>query len=193
MKHPRPHRDQQRLHQKGKTSSHTVTRLPLPQATAAPHGEIAPEPLVPLVGKENPGGTTILGVSWREPMFWFHVTGITKNLQAQSPGIRLWVRRVEGLATTNMWVMADWVHTCNAQVVIPVSDFAHLQNQIKDTLWPGNLAGCNMPYSDPQRESLSSPRAWLAFSYCYGVLKTRDNSLEKILMLGKIEGRRRRD
>ena len=50
-----------------------------------------------------------------------------------------------------------------------------------------------MPYSDPQRESLSSPRAWLAFSYCYGVLKTRDNSLEKILMLGKIEGGRKRE
>lgn len=34
--------------------------LPLPQDSTTPCGEVSPEPLVPLVKKEKPGGTTSL-------------------------------------------------------------------------------------------------------------------------------------
>lgn len=39
-----------------------------------------------------------------------------------------------GLTTTSTCIMADQVHTCRAQVGIPTSSFAHLQNHQKYTL-----------------------------------------------------------
>lgn len=44
-------------------------------------------------------------------------------------GLWLWWRSGEGFATASMQILADQVHTCSAQVVIPTSTFAHLQNQ----------------------------------------------------------------
>lgn len=38
--------------------------LPLPWASAAPHGEDFPEPPVPLVGKENPERQPALPALW---------------------------------------------------------------------------------------------------------------------------------
>lgn len=53
---PLEHRNHDRLHQKGKRSSYTLTTSPLPQANVALCAELSPETPVPPVAKENPGG-----------------------------------------------------------------------------------------------------------------------------------------
>ena len=55
------------------------------------------------------------------------------------------------------------VHICSVWVVNPTSDIVGLQNQIRGTLWPGNLGGggTDLTDSDPQR-SFISPRAHLS-------------------------------
>lgn len=45
----------------------------------------------------------------------------------------------EGFATTSRQILADRVHMGSAQIVISTSGFAHLQNQVGGTLWPGNM------------------------------------------------------
>lgn len=61
--------------------------------------------------------------------------------RAQPLGIWMW-QEGNGLATTSTWILADWVHTGSAKVVIPTSNFAYLQNQVGDGLSPRNLEGC---------------------------------------------------
>lgn len=47
-----------------------------------------------------------------------------------------------GLATTGTHILSGQVHPCSAEVLIPTSSFAHLQNQVGVALWPRNLVGC---------------------------------------------------
>lgn len=85
----RYHRNQDRLHEKNKRSSCTLTTLPLSQASAAPHREVSPEPLVPSVGKRA-GETTnpdpSIAGCLKESLLRSHTTGIA----GESSGLSHW-------------------------------------------------------------------------------------------------------
>lgn len=59
----------------------------------------------------------------------------------QTLGGWLWWKRWEGSITTSTQILADEIHTCSAQVIIPISNFACLQKQVEGALWPGNSVG----------------------------------------------------
>lgn len=141
------HGDQDWLCQKRKRSGYMLSTLPLPQASTVPCRKAFPEPPVPLVppvGKEN------LGHGNQPPRIvgYFAVTPILilyhEDCRA-STELSLWefdLNREAGRNLQQPVILEDGVHTCYAQIVIPTSSFAHLQNQIRDTLWQGNLMEC---------------------------------------------------
>ena len=71
--------------------------------------------------------------SW-ELLFWICLTRIS----GESAGLNHWEAdcngEVEGLPTTSTWILADHIPTSRAQVVVPTSGFAHLQNQDGDSV-----------------------------------------------------------
>lgn len=129
----------------GEGGSYTLTSFLLPQASAAAHGHVSPEPLAPPVKKRTQRGQPThqqdCGLLCGSPYSDSHSGDFRGICVVQSPRSWLWWRKREGLATTSIWILADGVPTCSAQVVVPVSSSAHLQNQVGGGLWPGNSAG----------------------------------------------------
>ena len=125
-----------------KKNGHTLTKLPLPQASAPSHGNICPEPSVPPVGKEKPQGITSI------PSIMSHFVGAS---------IRCYTMKIVGVSTglnhlefdcdgeggecvaTSAWILAD---TCSTQAVVPTSSYAHLRNQVGVAPWQENAMGC---------------------------------------------------
>lgn len=102
----------------GNRSSYTLTTSIHLQKSTTLCREIFPEPLVPSVEKENPGGTTSLiqhcGVVLWEPH------GSYKGIYGARPsGIWLWQGSRERFAIISTQILSDWVRICNAQVVNP--------------------------------------------------------------------------
>ena len=70
--------------------------------------------------------------------------GLQGNLGAQLLGISPWHGKGEGLAIISTWILANQIYTCNVQVVIPTSSFAHLWNWVgmqsdQGIRWDGDL------------------------------------------------------
>ena len=89
--------------------------------------------LWPLQWVKRPRGSSqsppaALGLFCGSPYSDFVPLGLQGSLWLSATGIGLWERMGEGLATTSTWILADWVHTCSGQVLIPASGFAHLQS-----------------------------------------------------------------
>ena len=76
-------------------------------------------------------------------LLWSGTTGIA----GESAGLNHWKSNCDGekggIKENSIWILVDWVHICRAQVVIPTSSFAHLQNKVRDALWPENSVGCH--------------------------------------------------
>ena len=120
LKHPIPHKGQDRLALEGKRSDYTLTALPFLQLSAAPQGEVSPEPLVSSVRKENLGWQTplpsIVSCFAGTPTPILHHEDCREICMAQPLEIWLWQSREEGLAMTSKEILADWVHICKAQI-----------------------------------------------------------------------------
>lgn len=78
--------------------------------------------MAPPEGKEKPEGKVNIVGCFVVPLLWFCSPGITGNLTVSENG--------KGLPTTSIQILADEVHTCRAQVVVPTSSFIQLQNQV---------------------------------------------------------------
>ena len=144
----------------------TLTALSLPQAIAVPHGR-SPWASSSFSEKREPGGGQpahlALWATLRESLLWLCNTGDCRGIWgAPLLEIWLWWRRKEGLATTSIWILADQIHTCSAQLVIPNSGFAHLQNQLRSILWPGKLVRCRSAWFRFSNEEFAGTRAWFA-------------------------------
>lgn len=137
-----------------------LTTLPLPLVSAVPCKELAPEPLVPPVGKESLEGTTrppqncgsLCGSPFSDLTSW----GWQGNLWGSATGNLTMAEKQEGLSTTSTQILADRVYTYGAQLVTPTNIFAHLQNKVRPTrtrefgrVWKPDL--------DLQRRSFLAP------------------------------------
>lgn len=106
------HRDQDRLHWKGKRSGYGLMALPLPQANIASYRKVSPEPTVPPVGK-GVGYSNSLLVFWVtswEPILWSHPQGLLRNL---------WSSTMENLIMTKRGGESDYDKVSNNQSVEP--------------------------------------------------------------------------
>lgn len=81
------------------------TTLPLPQASTTPCGEISPEPSVPPIGKENPGGSNPPHLQ-----HWGHFVRAPTLIVPQGLQGNLW-----GSATGNLTVMEKREGVCKNQ------------------------------------------------------------------------------
>lgn len=100
-------------------------------------------------GKREPGGGSqsppALWVALQEPVLWSHTMGTAVESAGPHAGNLSVIEKKGGLATTlraGTQILSGQVPLCSAQVLIPTSSFAHLQNQVRDALWPRNLVGC---------------------------------------------------
>lgn len=129
------HRDLDRLNKKGTHRGYMLTTLSHPQASIAPYREISPEPPVPPVGKENPGGVhpafpSIVGWSVRTPILTLHHRGCRGIWSSQTLRTWAWWKMREELTTTSTWQITGLNRLSlllQCQEVIPTSSFAHLQ------------------------------------------------------------------
>ena len=102
-----------------------LTTLPLPLVSAAPCKELAPEPLVPPVGKESLEGTTrppqncesLCGSPFSDLTSW----GWQGNLWGSATGNLTMAEKQEGLSTTSTQILADNVSSaCGTQYALPI-------------------------------------------------------------------------
>lgn len=80
-------------------------------------------------------------------------------------GIWLWWKRDEGkggLTITRTQILAKLVHTFSTQVVILISSFTHLQNQVEANPDQGPQQGVDLPDSNAQMRSFTGHRSQLA-------------------------------
>lgn len=80
---------------------------------------------------------SVCGSLYSDILSW----GLQQNLwicATQPLWIWLWKRRRKGLKTTSTNTLADQIHICSAQGVIPTSNFV----QVNSTLLPENSEGC---------------------------------------------------
>ena len=97
------------------------------------------------------------GSLWGSPYSNLTPQELQGNLQSPATENLTVMEMEEGLATTSIWILADGVHTCFAQVAIPTNGFAHLQNQVRDT--QGNWWSTDLSVLDPQVRSFAGSRA----------------------------------
>ena len=130
------------------------------------HREVSPEPLIPPVEKRT--WWALLPQHCRSlcssPYTDLTPRGLQGNLWGSTTGNLTVTEKGRVLTTTSTWILADWVHTCSAQVVISTSSFAHLQNQVGSTLWWRNSAGCWLLNLNPLTRNFARPRAQFAQS-----------------------------
>lgn len=164
------HRDHDRLHWNSKKSSYTLVALPLPEASTALCREVfpaTPAPPAP-VGKENSRRTTSHFPSIVDHFVGVLLCSCPTGIAVESSGLNPRESDCdreggEGLATISMQILADQIHTCNAQVIITTSNFAHLWNQVSGVFWPGKSVGYRYTWFRPQMRNSPSPRAWFAY------------------------------
>lgn len=70
--------------------------------------------------------------------------------------------KVMRLPTPGTRISADSVPTCSAQVIVPSSGFAHLQNQGAGAVRPEDSPGTGLPDLGPQTKGFAGPGAWSA-------------------------------
>jgi len=107
------------------------------QASAAQCREVSPELWLFQWEKTTQRGQDsprIVSHFVRTPALISHHGNCRRICGVQPRGILLPWRKGEGIATTSPWIMTDEVHICSAQVVILISGFAHLQNQVRGLL-----------------------------------------------------------
>lgn len=112
-----------------KRSGYRLSLCPFPR----PGGKVSPEPLVPPMGKENPGETAstctlLCGSLYWNPYFIGTPWGLQRNLWGSTTRNLTVMKKWGGLRTSNTQILAGQLHTCITQVIIPNSGFAHLQN-----------------------------------------------------------------
>lgn len=131
------HREEDRVHEKGKRSGWMLSASPHHEAGLAPHWEISPEPTVPSVGKESPTGhSSIVGCFLGAP------TPVSMGIVGELAGLDPWESACDGE------VERSWQHLalrCRRTQFLPAGPnvcpkqcFAHLRNQVGGAVWPGN-------------------------------------------------------
>lgn len=123
------------------------------------------------MGKESPGGTTsaprIVGSFVRALalILYLDCRGTCRAQPKLAPKLTLIEPTYpggseKGIAITSTQILADQVHSCSVQVVIPASGFAHLQSQVGGIPWPGKSVGCTSAWLGSTKEEFcwcSSP------------------------------------
>lgn len=114
--------------------------LPILQTCTLSVREVFPEPLVPPLKKEvflkaSVGTTSLLlpyGHFVKAPILILHHGDHREICKIQTENLTVRERVREGLPIVSAWIL-DWLQSCSSQAVIPISGFAHLQNQVWGT------------------------------------------------------------
>lgn len=103
-------------------------------------------PWAPPMGKEPRRNTqlshccgSLPGRSYPDLAPW----GLQGILQGSFTGNLSVMEKEDGLASTSIQVLADWIHIWRAQVVVPTNSFTYLHNSVSVTPWPGSLMRCS--------------------------------------------------
>lgn len=146
--------------ERGREVAIQLTTLPIPQASTTANGAVSPDPPIPPVGKENPGWQLAPSLYWSHfcsrPNSDMAPRGLKVNLQGSTTENLTLKEKWRRAWNNQQMVLADPVHTCSVQVVIPTSSFVHLQDWVRDTLWPRIQQDANLPDSDPKMRSFTS-------------------------------------
>ena len=143
---PRPHNIQQRWRQtvsEGHEKLLCVNHKAPPPGRFSITGDMSPEPMVPLVGKDHQGWTSTPLASWVTPL-WSRHTAITGG----SSGLDHWESNSDGVGgsreglnnqCSDLGRLSSYLHS---HVGVPTSSLVHLQSQDGSSVWPRNLVGC---------------------------------------------------
>ena len=146
-----------------------MTPLPLPQDRAAARGDVSPEPLVSPVGRVNQGRPQPqhCGLLCGRPHCDLALQGLQGSLGVgvgRSTTGNLTVTEKLGGEELQEPALESWQTEFSPAVpkcLIPTSGFAHLQNQVRGALWPGNSVRYRSVWFRSSTQGvLPAPRAW---------------------------------